>query len=70
VLDLIVMDDANPRALHLLADGVLDFLRVAGALHPARVAMRWCALGSRARRDLHPDSARLASALAQLRQAT
>jgi uncharacterized alpha-E superfamily protein len=75
VLDLIVMDDANPRALHFLADGVLDFLRKLQArfgpcggdeLATALAALEALEPG----RDLHPDSARLASALAQLRQAT
>ena len=75
VLDLIVMDDANPRALHFLADGVLDFLRKLqarfGPCGGDELATAVAALSAlEPGRDLHPDSARLASALAQLRQST
>jgi uncharacterized circularly permuted ATP-grasp superfamily protein/uncharacterized alpha-E superfamily protein len=74
VLDLLIRDPGNPRSVAFLAGGALDFLTRLAArfgscgdelLAPA--FERLCAAAEPAR--LHPDDARLAQALADLRGA-
>lgn len=74
VLDLIIRDDGNPRALRFLADGVLDFLRKLqlrfGPCGGDELAVAVAALHALdPATDLHPDSPVLARTLAGLRQA-
>ncbi|MCX7273257.1 MAG: circularly permuted type 2 ATP-grasp protein [Burkholderiales bacterium] len=74
VLDLIVLDEGNPRALRFLADGVLDFLRKlqkrfgpCGGDEFERAVLALRALDPAT--DLQPDSAHLVRTLGDLRQA-
>ena len=73
VLDLIVLDEGNPRALRFLADGVLDFLRKlqkrfgpCGGDEFERAVLALRALDPAT--DLQPDSAHLVRTLGDLRQ--
>ena len=73
VLDLIVRDQANPRALHYLADGIVDFLgRLQAQFGPFGVERMSQALAQlRAldiNNDLDPDSEVLARTIDRLRQ--
>ena len=74
VLDLLVMDEANPRAVMFTAKGVLDYLykleKTFGPCGSALLEPHVTALAQlNAATDLNPESEKLITTLAQLRSA-